>query len=97
MESHRSHLIPKKKTTMELMAFSRTEHQGFLFHVNLVDRCDAGEQRWRVEVQMLNAKDSPPIGAVAMLSEEFISVEAPRSAGNNLARILIEERSNVAG
>jgi hypothetical protein len=50
-----------------------------------------------VEVQMLNAKDSSPVGAVVMLSEEFVSVEAARSAGNDLARILIEERSNTTG
>jgi hypothetical protein len=83
---------------MELMAFSRiSEHDGYLFDVNLIDRGDAGKQRWGVEVQMLNAKDSLPVGAVVMLSEEFISVEAARSAGNDLARILIEERSNTTG
>ena len=83
---------------MELMAFSRiSEHEGYLFDVHLVNRCNASEQRWRVEVQMLNAKDSSPFGAVVMLSEEFFSVEAARSAGNDLARILIEERSNMAG
>ena len=83
---------------MELMAFSRiSEHDGYLFDVNLVDRCNAGEQRWRVEVQMLNAKDSLPVGAVVMLSEEFLSVQAARSAGNNLGRILVEERSKTGG
>lgn len=83
---------------MELMAFSRiSEHDGYLFDVNLVDRCNAGEQRWRVEVQMLSAKDSLPVGAVVMLSEEFLSVQAARSAGNNLGRILIEERSKTGG
>lgn len=83
---------------MELMAFSRiSEHEGYLFDVNLVDRCDAGEQRWRVEVQMLNAKDSSPVGAVVMLSEEFLSVEAARSAGNDLGRLLVEERGNTGG
>jgi hypothetical protein len=81
---------------MELRAFSRiSEHDVYLFDVNLVDRRNAGEQRWRVEVQMLNAKDSSPVGAVVMLSEEFLSVEAARSAGNNLGRILVEERSNT--
>lgn len=81
---------------MELMGFSRiAEHDGYLFDVNLVDRCDAGEQRWRVEVQMLNAKDSSLVGAVVMLSEEFLSAEAARSAGNELGRILVEERSNT--
>jgi len=83
---------------MELMAFSRiSEHDGYLFDVNLVDRCNAGEQRWRVEIQMLNAKDSLPVGAVVMLSEEFLSVQAARSAGNNLGRILVEERSKTGG
>lgn len=83
---------------MDLMPFSQiSEHDGHLFDVSLVDRSDAGEQRWRVEVQMLNAKDSSPDGAVVALSEEFISVEAARSAGNNLARQLIAERSKTAG
>lgn len=83
---------------MDLMAFLRIpEHDGYLFDVNLVDRCNPGEQRWRVEVQMLNAKDSSPVGAVVMLSEEFLSVEAARYAGNNLGRILVEERSNTGG
>lgn len=72
-----------------------SEHDGHLFDVSLVDRCDAGKQRWGVEVQMLNATDGSPDGAIVALSEEFISVEAARSAGNNLGCQLIAERYNT--
>jgi hypothetical protein len=78
---------------MDLMPLSQiSEHDGHLFDVSLVDRNGAGEQRWGVEVQMLNVKDRSPNGAVVALSEGFISLEAARSAGNDLARQLIAER-----
>jgi hypothetical protein len=81
---------------MDLMPFLRVyERDGHLFDVSLVDRCDAGKQRWGVEVQMFNAKDRSPDGAVVALSEDFITVEAARSAGNELVRQLIAERSNT--
>lgn len=83
---------------MDLMPFSQvSEHDGYLFDVSLVDRGDAGQQRWGVEVQMLNAKDSTPNGAMVALSEGFISLEAARSAGNDLALQLIAERTKKAG
>ena len=82
---------------MDMMPFSKISvHNGYLFGVSLVDCSDAGEQRWEVEVQMLSAEDRSPLGAVVMLSEKFISAEAARSAGNDLARRLIRERSHTA-
>jgi hypothetical protein len=86
----------QRRQLMDLMPFSKiSEHNGHLFDISLVDRSHAGEQRWGVEVQMLDVKDSSPVGAVVMLSEEFISVEAARYAGNDLARLLIGERANT--
>jgi hypothetical protein len=83
---------------MDLMPLTQvSEHDGHLFDVSLVNRRDAGEQRWGVEVQMLNPKDSSPKGAVVALSEGFISAEAARSAGNDLARRLSAERTKTAG
>jgi hypothetical protein len=83
---------------MDSMPFLQiSEHDGHLFDVCLVDRNDAGEQRWEVEVQMLNPGDGSPHGAVVALSERFISVEAARFAGNDLARRLAAERTKTAG
>jgi hypothetical protein len=83
---------------MDLMPYSQiSDYNGHMFEVSLVDRYDGNEQRWGVEVRKLNAEDNSQSGETVTLKEQFTTVEAARSAGNDMAHSIAAEQFKTVG
>jgi hypothetical protein len=80
----------------EIFSTAISEHAGHLFEVGLLRHHHGLEQRWVVEVRLIDANGHPVEPGATVLDAQFADKDVAKAAGAAAARQLIKERLKVA-